>query len=118
MKLGVILIDKSIALITNYIVNFFQSFNSFMPNVDIQAGIILLILSIGTMYLLMQVIEKEIIFKWMLISILIVSFFTILDKVKIIDSIAAYTASVEIGVTLLLIITFFISWDEDSIEYT
>ncbi len=109
--------EKDVDFTLTNIVIFSETFKGFMPSVDIQSGIILLILSIGTLYLITQVIEKEIIFKWMFILLLLVSFFTILFKIEIIDSIATYTTSVELGVIILLVLTFFISWDEDSVEY-
>lgn len=96
---------------------FFETFRSFMPNVDIQSGIIILILSIGTLYLIMQIIEKKIIFKWIFILLLTFSFFTLLFKIEISNDITVYTTSVELGVLILILITFFISWDEDSMEY-
>lgn len=109
--------DININLILTNIVIFFKSFNSFLPSVDIFSGIIILVLSISTLFLIMKVIEKEIIFKWILVLLLIFSFFTLLFKVEIVDDIAVYTTSVELGVLILLLTTLFISWDEDSIEY-
>ena len=109
--------DISTDLILTNIVIFLKSFNSFLPSVDIFSGIIILVLSISTLFLMMKVIEKEIIFKWMLVLLLIFSFFTLLFKVEIVDDIAVYTTSVELGVLILLLTTLFISWDEDSIEY-
>jgi len=85
--------------------------------IDYQSGISLLLLSLITIFLMMKLFEKEIIFKSILFIILLGSFFTLLGKIKTDDLIVVYSTSLELGLVLLLAVSAFISWDEEGEEY-
>lgn len=89
----------------------------FMPSLDITSGIILFILSFGMVFLMMKLIETEIIFKGMLFFISIFIFFGLLKRVEIINEVTVYTSSLVIGILLLLATASLISPDEESYEY-
>ena len=85
--------------------------------IDYQSGISLMLLSLITIFLMMKLFEKKLIFKSILISILLGSFFIFITKIKPVDSITFYSTSLELGLIFLLIISIFISWDEEGEEY-
>lgn len=88
----------------------------FLPSVDIISGITILVLSLGVVFLVMKLIEKEIIFKSFLLFLLFVSFFIFIRNLEIIDEVTFYLSSLSLGIIFLLASSAFISWDEDS-EY-
>jgi len=85
--------------------------------IDYQSGISLMLLSLITIFLMMKLFEKKLIFKSILISILLGSFFIFITNIKPVDSITFYSTSLELGLIFLLIISIFISWDEEGEEY-
>lgn len=89
----------------------------FMPRLDITSGIILFALTFGMVFLMMKLIEKEIIFKGLLFVISIFIFFWLLKRVEIINEVTAYTSSLIVGIVLLLATASFISLDEEGHEY-
>jgi len=89
-----------------------------MPNVDIVSGVFLFTLLLGVIFLIMKLIEKEIIFKVIFLFILIFVFFGLLKRVEILNEITAYTSSLVVGILLLLTMAGFTSWDEEGEEYT
>ncbi|MCK4875574.1 MAG: hypothetical protein KAS26_06975, partial [Sulfurimonas sp.] len=54
----------------------------FMPSIDVISGIILSILSLITVFLMIKLIEKEIIFKGMFLLILTFVFFALIKRVE------------------------------------
>ncbi|MCK4737138.1 MAG: hypothetical protein KAT10_01155 [Sulfurimonas sp.] len=89
----------------------------FMPSVDIISGIILFILSLITVFLMIKLIEKKIIFKGMLLLILTFVFFALIKRVEVLNEVTAYISSLIVGILLLLAMAVFTSWDEDNEEY-
>ncbi|MCK4975259.1 MAG: hypothetical protein KAR81_08390 [Sulfurimonas sp.] len=89
----------------------------FMPSIDVISGIILSILSLITVFLMIKLIEKEIIFKGMFLLILTFVFFALIKRVEILNEVTAYVSSLIVGILLLLAMAVFTSWDEDNEEY-
>ena len=87
-----------------------------LPSVDIISGISILMLSLGVVFLVMKLIEKEIIFKSFLLFLLFLSFFVFIRNIEVVDEVTFYLTSLSLGILFLLATSAFISWDED-IEY-
>jgi len=90
---------------------------SFMPDIDIVSGIILFILSMCVVCLMMRIVEKEIIFKGMLLFLLTFIFYAIIKRVEIVNEVTVYISSLIVGVVLLIAMAAFTSWDDDSEEF-
>lgn len=90
---------------------------SFMPDIDIVSGIILFILSMCVVCLMMRIVEKEIIFKGMLLFLLTFIFYAIIKRVEIVNEVTVYISSLIVGVVLLITMAAFTSWDDDSEEF-
>lgn len=104
----------NIILITLFII--LDIIKSLLPSMDIISGISILVLSLGVVFLMMKLIEKEIIFKSFLLFLLFVSFFVFIRNLEIINEVTFYLSSLSLGILFLLVMSAFISWDEDS-EY-
>ena len=85
--------------------------------IDYQSGISILLLSLITIFLMMKLFEKELILKSMLFIILLGSFFLVVTNINTNNSIIVYSTSLELGLVLLVIVSIFISWDEEGEEY-
>lgn len=89
----------------------------FLPDMDILSGITLFFLILGMTYLMMKIIEKEIIFKGMVLFIMTLLFFALIKRVEILNEITAYSTSLAVGIFLLLITAGFVSLDDEGQEY-
>ena len=89
----------------------------FMPDIDIVSGIVLFVLSMGMIFLMMKIIEKEMIFKSVFLFVLIFVFFGLIKRVEILNEVTAYSSSLAVGIFLLLGTAAFISLDDESEEY-
>lgn len=89
----------------------------FLPDMDILSGITIFILILGMVYLMMKVIEKEMILKAMVLFILTLLFFVLIKRVEILNEITAYSSSLAVGIFLLLITAGFVSLDDEAQEY-
>lgn len=103
-------IFSGITLIINII-------NEVLPIIDIFSGMAILILSIGTIYLIMKLFEKEILFKTTFIIILSASFFALIRSIDVGNEMTVYLTSLEVGLAFLIIMACFSSWDEESENY-
>jgi len=90
---------------------------SFMPDIDIVSGILLFALSMCVVCLMMRIVEKEIIFKGILLFLLTFIFYIIIKRVEIVNEVTVYISSLIVGILLLLTMAAFTSWDDDSEEF-
>lgn len=90
---------------------------SFMPDIDIVSGILLFALSMCVVCLMMRIVEKEIIFKGILLFLLTFIFYIIIKRVEIVNEVTVYISSLIVGILLLLTMAAFTSWDDDNEEF-
>lgn len=86
-------------------------------HVSIEYGILVLLLCVSTICLSIKIYKKEMILKGAFLSILIVSFFSLIvtiNEKSDLDDLTVYLSSMGFGVILLLVISIFTSWDEES----
>lgn len=89
----------------------------FVPIIDIQSGVLLLLSTLITIYLAIKLFEKNIILKTFFFLILVSSFFKLVSTLESDNDLTVYLTSTGLGIFILIIMASLTKWDDENNHY-